>query len=154
METNVVPFLDGINAWRRHITATTCSIRRPGPHTPARCCSPCPARAMARPLARRAFSSAAVTLFGLLAGARAPIVTDALAHLPLFGIASIPMNHLRRARFCVLATMGLEPRLRVRVRVAGGGDAQPATRNPQLLAWLYLGTAAAIGAVIAMTRRH
>lgn len=57
---------------------------------------------------------AALLVFGLLIGAKAPILTDLLAHLPLFSIA-INERLIEFAAFalCVLAALGLQGRERL-----------------------------------------
>src|SRR5262245_6285125 len=80
---------------------------------------------------------AAITLFGLLAGARAPIVNAVLDRLPLLDIAvNSRMVVYAALGVCMLAALGVD-----------AGRLKPAAT----LSWIYLGTAAAIGAIVLLT---
>lgn len=76
----------------------------------------------------------AVVLFGILAGAEVPLLSDLLSRLPLFGLA-INARMISFAAFgiCVLAAIGLQASIGHRER----------------LAWLFFGVAAALSALIA-----
>jgi len=78
---------------------------------------------------------AGVVLFGLLAGAEAPLVSDVLARIPIFSLA-INARMISFAAFgtCVLAAMGL----------------QTSTMERERLSWLFLGTGTAITALVVL----
>src|SRR5262249_62415263 len=83
-------------------------------------------------------------------GRRAPRAPDAVAHLPLFGIAVNSRMIIYAAMgVCVLAAIGLDACVEAGFSRpdSGAGRLKPAAT----LAWLYLGTAAAIAIVIALT---
>lgn len=89
--------------------------------------------ALLRARMREKWFFAGVVLFGLLAGAEAPVIGDALAHLPLFDLAiNARMISLAVFGSCVLAAIGLQASLAERGR----------------LAWIYLGVAIAIAAAV------
>lgn len=135
-ETNVVPFLDGINGMEEAHHGD--DLRHPpagSGYAGALLFAPA-LLALWRVRSRDAAFFAAVTVLGLLAGARAPVVSDALEHIPLFSIA-INSRLIAWAALgsCALAALGLEA----------------AFARRELLSWLYLGTAAALVVVIAST---
>jgi hypothetical protein len=136
METSVVPFIDGINGVEEAHHGDDLQHPPSGSGYAGALLFAPALLAVWRVRSRDARFFAGATLFGLLAGARAPLVTDALAHLPLFGIAV-------NSRMIVYAAMG--------VCVLAAIGVQEALEHRQLLAWLYLGTAAALVAAIALT---
>jgi hypothetical protein len=89
--------------------------------------------ALMRSRSREKWFFAGVVIFGLLAGAEAPVLSDLLAHLPLFSLA-INARMISFAAFgiCVLAAMGLQASIGERNR----------------LAWLFLAVACALTAAI------
>jgi hypothetical protein len=153
METSLVPFLDGINGVEEAHHGDDLQHAPAGSGYAGALLFAPALLAVWRVRSRDARFFAAVTLFGLLAGARAPIVTDALAHLPLFGIAvNSRMIIYAALGLCVLAAMGLNETVAgSQLPVAGERDGQPATGNWQRLSWLYLASAAALAAVILLT---
>ncbi len=95
--------------------------------------------ALLRARTRETWFFAGVVLFGLLAGAEAPGLSDLLARLPLFSLA-INARMISFAAFgiCVLAAIGL----------------QVSAVERERLAWIYLGVAGAITVLLAMIARH
>jgi len=95
--------------------------------------------ALLRARTRETWFFAGVVLFGLLAGAEAPVLSDLLARLPIFNLA-INARMISFAAFgiCVLAAIGLQVSLVERER----------------LAWIYLGVAAAMTALLARIAMH
>ena len=136
VETNVVPFLDGINGVEEAHHGD--DLRHPptgSGYAGALLFAPA-LLAIWRVRSRDAMFFAAVIVLGLLAGARAPVVSDALEHIPLFSIAvNSRLISWAALGFCALAALGLDA----------------AFERRELLSWLYLGTAVAIGVVIAST---
>ncbi|MEK6372351.1 MAG: YfhO family protein [Acidobacteriota bacterium] len=135
-ETNLVPFLDGINGVEEAHHGD--DLRHPptgSGYAGALLFAPA-LLAIWRVRSRDAAFFAAVIVLGLLAGARAPVVSDALEQIPLFSIAvNSRLISWAALGLCALAALGLDAALERR----------------ELLSWLYLGTAVAIGVVIAST---
>jgi hypothetical protein len=91
--------------------------------------------ALLRGRSREKWFFAAIALFGFLAGAEAPIVSDVLARLPIFNLA-INARMISFAAFgvCVLAAIGVEV----------------STIERERLAWCFLGTGIATGMLITL----
>ena len=89
--------------------------------------------ALMRSRSREKWFFAGVVIFGLLAGAEAPVLSDLLAHLPIFSLA-INARMISFAAFgiCVLAAIGLQASI-------GEGNR---------LAWLFLAVAGVLTAFI------
>lgn len=92
--------------------------------------------ALFRARTRERWFFAGVVLFGLLAGADAPVLNDILTRIPVFNLA-INERMVSFAAFgiCVLAAIGLQVSLAERAR----------------LAWFFLGVAIAVTALIAFS---
>ncbi len=95
--------------------------------------------ALLRARTRETWFFAGVVLFGLLAGADAPGVSDLLARLPIFNLA-INARMISFATFgiCVLAAVGL----------------QASAVERERLAWIYLGVAGAMTVLMAIIARY
>ena len=91
--------------------------------------------ALLRARTREKWFFAGIILFGLLAGAEAPVVSDVLGRLPVFSLA-INARMVSFAAFgvCVLAAMGL----------------QISTMERERLGWHFLGVGIAITALVAL----
>ncbi len=136
LETDAVPFLDGINGVEEAHHGD--DLQHPpvgSAYAGALLFAPA-ILALWRVRSRDARFFAALLLFGLLAGARAPGVGVALDHLPLFSMAV-------NSRMIAFAAMALS------ILAAMGIDA--AMERREALSWLYLGTAAALVLAIAAT---
>jgi hypothetical protein len=145
METSLVPFLDGINGVEEAHHGDDLQHPPAGSAYAGALLFAPALLAVWRVRSRDARFFAAITMFGLLAGARAPLVTAALAHLPLFGIAVNSRMVIYAAMgFCALAAMGVN-------EAVASDSGQLATGNRQLLSWLYLATGGALVLVIAAT---
>jgi hypothetical protein len=91
--------------------------------------------ALLRARRRETWFFAGVVLFGLLAGAEAPVLNDVLARLPIFSLAI-------NARMISFAVFGIAVLAAMGVQVAIG--------ERHRLSWTYLGVAAALTVVIAV----
>src|SRR5204863_795531 len=137
METSFVPFLDGLNGVEEAHHGDDLQHPPAGSAYAGALLFAPALLAVWRVRSRDARFFAAAALFGLLAGARAPIVTEVLDRLPLFSIAvNSRMIVYAALGLCVLAAIGLDEAFR-----------QPATGNGRL-AFLYLATGVALAVAI------
>lgn len=132
--TNAVPFLDGINGVEEAHHGDALAHPPVGSGYAGALLFAPALLAVWRVRSRDARFFAAVVILGLLAGARAPVVSDALEHVPLFSIAvNSRLISWAALGICALAALGIDA----------------AMERRELLSWLYLGTAAALAAAIA-----
>jgi hypothetical protein len=91
--------------------------------------------ALLRARTRERWFFTGIVLFGLLAGAEAPVISDVLGRLPVFSLA-INARMISFAAFgiCVLAAMGL----------------QASTAERERLGWYFLGTGIAVAALVVL----